>query len=198
MRASPAGGSTGVRAAQTPAPLVARPPPLFIMVAARRRGRVARLQRLVNDQPEIETWSEQRSRGLLSRAVKASLVARLDSFLGPATARRHLGWTLPDRRIMIIRQAPATIRLRRSSHKGPCVQSSAQRCRPLRLDFGDRGSGRDVVSSSPIVCSSWSWPRSRIEVDGSFAERDVELTGRLGGPVGGTMSDSVAMGVAWP
>jgi len=33
---------------------------------------------------------------------------------------------------------------------------------------------------------------------GAFAERGVELNGRLAAVVGATMSESVAMGMAWP
>jgi hypothetical protein len=79
------------------------------------------------------------------------------------------------------------------------VQSSPERCRDLRLDFGDRGGGVLMSYRARRSCAGVGVVREGgSRQAGSFTERGVELNRLLAAVVAGTTSESLAMGMAWP
>jgi hypothetical protein len=79
------------------------------------------------------------------------------------------------------------------------VQSGPERCRDLRLDFGDRGGGVLMSDRARRSCAGVGVVREGASRrTGPFAERGVGSNMLLVAVVAGTPSESLAMGMAWP
>jgi hypothetical protein len=138
----------------------------------------------------------------LSSALRCTIEGRqgvsggaLGHFLGPPTGRRHADLDSARSTHHDHRQA------RQPSGGGHLmnVQSSPERCRDLRLDFGDRGGGVLMSYRARRSCAGVGVVREGgSRQAGSFTERGVELNRLLAAVVAGTTSESLAMGMAWP
>ena len=142
---------------------------------------------------EIETWSEQRS------PVR---------YRGPSRRQWWRAWALPwpshgwHADLDSARSTHHDHRQARQPSGGGHlmnVQSSPERCRDLRLDFGDRGGGVLMSYRARRSCAGVGVVREGgSRQAGSFTERGVELNRLLAAVVAGTTSESLAMGMAWP